>query len=80
MCTVSMVIDQWQQPASPNYIPWPTVQHDPALALQMLEVIKRLEALDKRLGLLEQCKIATKDKAKLKRKLKRISAKSSENP
>lgn len=73
MCAVSMVIDQWQTPGSPNYIPSIQWQQDGALAYQMLEVLKRLEAIDKRLGLLEQCKFSKAQKDGLKKKLRRAA-------
>lgn len=73
MCAVSMVMETWQAPASPNFIPWPTVQSDPLLAQRMLEVLQKLEAIDKRLGLLEQCKVSEKDKRAYKAKLRRAA-------
>ncbi len=57
----------------PNAIPWPLIQQDPALAPQMLEVLKKLEAIDKRLGQLENCKVTVKDKKNLKARLRRIA-------
>ena len=62
---------------APNAIPWQQITKDPTLAAQMLEVIQRLEAIDKRLGLLEQCKIAAPEKKKIKAKLRRIAKKAS---
>lgn len=59
----------------PNAIPWPMIQKDPQLAEQMLEVLKRLEAIDKKLGLLEQCSVSEPDKKKVKAKLRRIAKK-----
>jgi hypothetical protein len=73
MCATSAIIETWRQPQSPNYIPWRTVVSDPALAQQMLDIIKRLEAIDKRLGLMEQCKLSAKDKKNFKRRLTRVS-------
>jgi hypothetical protein len=73
MCTVSMVIDQWQQPSSPNFIPQTQWMSDPALAAQMLEVLKRLEEIDKKLGLLEQCRFTQAQKRGLKKKLRRAA-------
>lgn len=61
------------QPNLPNAIPWPRIEADPALAQQMLEVLKRLEAIDKRLGLMEQCAVAEPEKKKVKAKLRRIA-------
>jgi hypothetical protein len=75
MCAVSMIMEGWRQPMSPNFVPWPTVVADPMLAQQMLEVLKRLEALDKRLGLMEQCKVSMKDKKNFKAKLARVAKK-----
>lgn len=59
----------------PNAIPWSQIEKDPALAAQMLEVLKRLEAIDKRLGLLEQCAVAEPEKKRIKAKLRRIAKK-----
>jgi hypothetical protein len=72
MCATSAIIEQWQQPWSPNYVPWPTVQSDPLLAQQMLQALQKLEAIDKRLGLLE-CKLSAKDKKNFKARLKRVA-------
>ena len=86
MCTVSMVIKDWQHPTwpqpimpnpplqpGPNSIPWPLIQQDPKLAEQMLEVLKRLEAIDKRLDKMEQCKVAEPAKKKLRKQLREIA-------
>lgn len=59
----------------PNSIAWPIIQADPTLALQMLEVLNKLGALDKRLGMLEQCKVSADEKKKLKANLRRIARK-----
>jgi hypothetical protein len=59
----------------PNAVPWSLIQKDPELAAQMLEVLKKLEAIDRKLGLLEQCLVAQKDKKKIKAKLRRIANK-----
>lgn len=58
-----------------NSIPWSTIQSDPKLAEQMLEVLKKLEAIDKRLGMLEQCKVSADEKKKLKSELRKIARK-----
>lgn len=60
---------------SPNAIPWPLIQQDPSLAQQMLEVLKRLEALDKRLDKMEQCAVTAREKKNLKARLRRIAKK-----
>lgn len=57
----------------PNAVPWPVIQQDPALAQQMLEILAKLESIDKRLGQLEQCKVTREQKKSLKRKLRRIA-------
>lgn len=82
MCATSMVINDWfNHPSNPhpqyppNYIGWPTVQKDPELAAQMLEVLNRLGAIDKRLNLMEQCKVDAKTKKAIKARLRRIAAK-----
>ena len=59
----------------PGAIPWPQIEKAPRLAAQMLEVLQKLEAIDKRLGLLEQCKVAAPEKKKIKAKLRRIAKK-----
>lgn len=73
MCAVSNTIQTWTTPSSPNYIPWTVIQNDAQLAAQMLEVIKRLEAIDKRLGLMEQCLVAEPEKKAIKRRLRKIA-------
>jgi hypothetical protein len=90
MCVTSAVMQQWWPPSMPaptgpdygridlpppNAIPWPQIEKDPNLAAQMLEVLKRLEAIDKRLGLIEQCKVAEPEKKKVKARLRRIAKK-----
>lgn len=76
MCTVSMVITDWQNPSSPNHIPqWQPSQPlpyivTPDLAAQMLEVLKRLDAIDKKLGALD-CKLKEPAKKKIISQLKR---------
>lgn len=85
MCVASNVIGDWQHPSwpdygkaipigpsSPNAIPWPVIQKDPELAKQMLEVLKKLEAIDKRLDLLEQCKVTEPGKEQLRERLQQI--------
>lgn len=84
MCVVSAVMRQWWPEQSkpwvlptiqpgPNEIPWPTVQKDPELAWQMLEVLQKLEAIDKRLGLMEQCIVSEPEKENIKAKLREIA-------
>lgn len=73
MCAVSMIMDQWRQPNSPNYIPMQQWQQDPALARQMLEALQKLEAIDKRLGLMEQCIFSEPQKRGFKKKLRRAA-------
>ena len=73
MCAVSMAIDSWGSPASPNYVPFTPVSPPPATAAQMLRVIELLEQIDKKLDA-QNCKVKSKDKAAFKRKLKRRAA------
>jgi hypothetical protein len=84
MCSYSnMMGDMWHptwpaaptpQPLqpSPNAIPWPTIVADPKLAQQMLDVLTRLEAIDKRLNNLD-CKVEKASKRKIVSNLKRIA-------
>lgn len=69
----AMPIEPWKP--GPNAVPWPTIQSDPQLAQQMLDILAKLEAIDKRLGQLEQCKVTAKEKRALKQKLRRIAKK-----
>ena len=73
MCAVSFVSDYyqntWPQRFPENPAPW---TKDPDLAQRLLDVIERLDKIDKRLGDIE-CKDA--EKAKFKRSLKRAAAK-----
>lgn len=56
-----------------NAIPWPLIQSDPALASRMLEILGKLEAIDKRLGQLEKCSVSAREKKNLKARLRRIA-------
>lgn len=90
MCAVSMVIGDWQHPSWPDYgkmietpalpgpnaIPWDRINRDPKLAEQMLEVLKKLEAIDKRLDALEKCKVSEPVKKSIKRRLRTIAHRS----
>ena len=60
---------------NPNSIPWPLIQSDPSLAAQMLELLKKLEALDKRLDKMEQCAVTARETKNLKARLRRIAKK-----
>ena len=68
MCAVSMVVDGWLNPQQPNYVPFHQI--DQATARQMLEVIKRLEEIDKRLNAID-CKLDKPIKDGFKKKLRR---------
>ena len=63
------------QPVPTNAIPWTQIQQDPKLAEMMLEVLKQLEKIDKRMGLMEQCLVSESEKKKVKAKLRRIAKK-----
>lgn len=76
MCATSIIIEQWQNPQSSTYVPWPQIRQDPMLAWQMADIIKRLEDIDERLGTLERCKVSAKSKRNFKRRLKRAAGKS----
>lgn len=69
MCAVSMITQQWTQPGQLNYVPWTQQFPDPKLAQQMLDVIERLEKIDKALNAID-CKLEVKEKTAFKRKLK----------
>jgi hypothetical protein len=86
MCVYSNMMGEWwdktwpasptPQPLtpSPNAIPWPTIVADPKLAQQMLDILTRLEAIDKRLNNID-CKVEKASKRKIVSKLKRIAKK-----
>lgn len=67
MCAVSMVVEQWTNPLQPNHVPFHQI--DPTTAMQMLEVIRRLEEIDKRLNAID-CKLEKKSKDSFKKKLR----------
>jgi hypothetical protein len=58
-----------------NAVPWGVIQQDPLLAQKMLEVLSKLEAIDKRLGQLEKCSVSAREKKNLKARLRRIAKK-----
>jgi len=62
-------------PEGQNPIPWPLIQQDPKLAQQMLEILSKLEKLDRRMGALEKCKVSKRAKKNLKDRLRRIARK-----
>jgi hypothetical protein len=84
MCAYSNMMGDWWHPTwphtpapnpltpSPNAIPWPQIVADPALAAQMLEILKRLEAMDKRLNNID-CLVEKTQKRKIEADLKRIA-------
>jgi hypothetical protein len=74
MCATCAVIENWTNPNVPGYMPWPPGP-SPATALEMLGVLQRLEAIDKRLGQIE-CKMERKAKKKFKDKLRRRATRS----
>lgn len=73
MCSVSVVMGGWTGLGSPNFIPWTSTVPAPDLAQQMLDVIERLERIDKRMGAIE-CLVEAKTKRAYKRKLKARAA------
>lgn len=84
MCTYSLVVKDWQHPTwptaepgitvSPNAMPWGMIQADPKLAQQMLDILQRLEAIDKKLGNIE-CLCTDKTKKKIRANLRKIAKK-----
>lgn len=109
MCTVSMVISDWNNPNSPNHIPVPgwskpylpgidlpkvipdtnplpgvlpyppynpqtVVTVTPDVAQQMLEILKRVDALDKKLGRLD-CILGAAEKKGYVKALKKLARK-----
>lgn len=74
MCAVSNLVGPWTNPNDQQFMPWTRNYPDPALASQMLEIIKRLDAIDKRLGLMD-CKLDAATKKKFVRKLQRRAKK-----
>ena len=86
MCSYSNMIGDWWHPTwptgptpqpfapSPNSIPWPTITADPKLAQQMIDVLGKLEIIDKRLNNLD-CKVEKASKQRIVGKLKRITRK-----
>jgi hypothetical protein len=68
MCAVSFMVDQWLNPQQPNYVPFHQI--DSVTASQMLEVIRRLEEIDKRLNAID-CKLDKPRKDGFKKKLRR---------
>jgi hypothetical protein len=69
MCTVSMVIDAWRQPQNPNYIPMPP---PPEVAQMMLDIIRRLEALDEKVNAID-CKLKEDEKREFKAALQEVA-------
>ena len=57
----------------PNAIPWPQIVSDPMLAQQMLDILAKLEAIDKRLGQIENCKVSAPIKKDIKARLRKIA-------
>jgi len=84
MCTYSMIAKEWfpngpndphpydytPSPVYPNMIPWNTVTPD--LAKELLEILNKVEALDKKLKKVE-CKLEGEEKAVLVAKLEEIA-------
>lgn len=70
MCAYSVVVHDWQNKQSPNYIPWTQSWPTPPVAQEMLEIMKRLDELDKKLGAID-CRLTEKEKVKFELKVKR---------
>jgi len=86
MCIVSNITNPWNAPSLPpqyqlpkDWLPqnWPIPPIEemaPGIAKQLLDVIERLDKIDKALGLLT-CKVEKAEKQKIVRKLKRQARK-----
>lgn len=74
MCNYSMLAREWSTPNQPNFVPFTVTSPSPELAGQMLEVLRRLDEIDKKLGLLD-CDDVAKDKI-VKKLKKRANQKS----
>jgi hypothetical protein len=82
MCAVSMIYDYYRQPTLPvpQPVPWPvhvpvTLPWTPDAFADLKEILKRLDALDKKLGL-EHCEDPKKAEwmAEIEERLKRLEA------
>ena len=67
MCVYSAVAGGWMNPG-PNYVPWTPSHPDPATAAQMLEILRRLDEIDKKLGA-KDCKLNESEKVAFEKKL-----------
>lgn len=56
-----------------NPIPWADIVQNPDLAKQLLDVLERLEAIDKRMGTLERCAFSEPEKEAIKAALRDIA-------
>jgi hypothetical protein len=65
-----MVVGDWNNPQSPNYIHWTPATPTPATAFQMLQVIALLEKIDKQLNAID-CKLKKPEKSAYKRRLRK---------
>lgn len=72
MCAVSMVMGGWTDPIGPNYIPLPTIQQDTDLAKKMLEIIKKLDEIDRKVGA-KDCSLENEYKEKYIKLLEKIA-------
>jgi hypothetical protein len=71
-----VVVGSLTAQADPNYLNWTASYPAPNVAQQLLDVIARLEKIDKRMGLIE-CALEVKKKRAFKAKLRRRAAKAS---
>ena len=72
MYVYSAVADGWMNPG-PNYVPWTLTSPNRATAAQMLEILRRLDEIDKKLGA-KDCKLNESEKIAFEKKLKRRAA------
>ena len=77
MCVVSMVVGGWGTPGSNNYFNFSEWQNNPlgpSVSRDMLEVLKKLEELDKKMGL-KECAVEEKEKDSFKKRLQKLADK-----
>ena len=51
MCATSAIVHEWTSPYSPNFVPIPSIQPDTASL--MLQIIAKLEELDRNVNAIE---------------------------
>jgi len=70
VCSVSAIVQQWTDTASPNFQPLQALKPDTAAL--MLQIITKLEELDRKVNAIN-CKLAEPEKEAFKEKLAKIA-------